>query len=316
MGFSPRDGILECEPALPPIEWEEVPCPLCDSLEWSHKVEARVPAPVRESRWFLVVKCRGCGLCFTNPRPTARCLLRLYPPDLPPLLAPPVAPRRWWRLHGRSDRPAWLWPTLERAEILDLGCGVGSFQRRLRRRGVPFTAVNLSVPAAEFLRREWGVPALAGTLPHPDLAGRTFTAVTLFDALEHAHEPLDLLRAAHELLAPGGVLVARVPNLEGLPFRWLGADWFGLDLPRHLTHFTPRTLQLMLHRAGFRVQCVIGQGQGSWLRASARLACRRPDASSWHRLLRHKPVASLAAWYSSLVRRANAMLAVAVPEGS
>ena len=57
--------------------------------------------------------------------------------------------------------------------------------------------------------------------------------------------------------APRQLLVV-APNIDSLPFRWFGSAWNGLDLPRHLTHFAPWTLQLLLERAGFTVEAVYG----------------------------------------------------------
>ncbi len=75
--------------------------------------------------------------------------------------------------------------------------------------------------------------------------------MTMWHSLEHVHHPLAILRAAYRLLIPGGKLIVATPNIESIPFRVFGRSWFGLDLPRHLTHFTPTTLGAMLQTAGF-----------------------------------------------------------------
>jgi hypothetical protein len=84
-----------------------------------------------------------------------------------------------------------------------------------------------------------------------------------------------------------------------------------LELPRHLTHFTPKTLRAMLERAEFRVERLRMVRHSDWMRSSARLACRRPDATLWQRLLRVRPLARLATWYSFAVRQSDCILAIA-----
>src|SRR5439155_717056 len=94
----------------------------------------------------------------------------------------------------------------------------------------------------------------------------------MWQSLEHVHQPLGILREALRVLVPGGTAVIAVPNFEGYAARWFGPHWFGLDLPRHLTHFTPSTLTDMLRTAGFQVKTVRGLVHADWLRSSARLA--------------------------------------------
>jgi 2-polyprenyl-3-methyl-5-hydroxy-6-metoxy-1,4-benzoquinol methylase len=309
MGFAACDPRARREPALPPIEWEECDCPLCGGSDWSHKVEAPEPGPIARARWFLVVECRHCGLCYTNPRPTDACLARLYPPAQHVLRVDASSRGSWlpWR-----DPLRRIWPLLERGELLDIGCGIGSLLRRLCQRGRSFTAVNLSPEAAELMRRHWRLPAYAGSLPHPHLSGMRFDAITLFDLLQCVQRPLELLQNAHDLLADNGTLIVAVPNVDSLPFRWFGADWPGLNLPRHLTHFTPHTLGLLLHQAGFRLRRLSSLRHSGWLRhAELRASGSFGDAGGWGNLLRQKPVASLVSWYTALLRRANGMLAIA-----
>src|SRR5262249_60152055 len=88
------------------------------------------------------------------------------------------------------------------------------------------------------------------------------------------------------------------PNIDSLPFRWFGHAWFGLDLPRHLTHFAPWTLQLMLERAGFQVGPIRMVRHSDWLRSSAKLAFATGRASLLQRWLPAKPPSRLAPWYS------------------
>src|SRR5690606_859243 len=153
--------------------------------------------------------------------------------------------------------------------------------------------------------------ALAGSLPHPQLRPGSFDVVTMWHSLEHVHRPLQILREAFKLLVPGGRLIVATPNIAGWPFRWFRPAWFGLDLPRHLTHFTPRTLRTMIECAGFRTASVRCIRHSDWLRSSARLACRRGGGALWQRCLRFKPLARLVAWACFLAGRSDCILALA-----
>jgi len=195
--------------------------------------------------------------------------------------------------------------------LLDFGCGGGSFLKRMSDQGWNVTGLDAAVGAVREIQDELGLNALAGSLPHPDLHSGSFDVVTMWHSLEHVHHPLDILREAYRVLAPGGKLVVATPNIESLPYYWFGQSWFGLDLPRHLTHFTPKTLRDMLSTAGFVVESVRMLRHSDWLRSSAKLAVQQRRGSTWAKLLRWKPAAKAVAWGCYAAGMSDCMMAVA-----
>lgn len=320
----PRPPLLDraAEAGPAPVAWEETPCPLCGRDEAALLLEAPDPVPGGRGLWFAVVRCEHCGLTYTNPRPTAATIGRFYPPDYQPHRRPakmgqsrPARPL-WARLFGRpcNERRGDLpWPRPGR--LLDFGCGGGAFLKRMADRGWQVTGLDASVGAGRAVQEELGLTVLSGSLPHPDLAPCSFDVVTMWQSLEHVHRPLAVLREAYRLLVPGGKLIVATPNIESVPFYWFGPDWFGLDLPRHLTHFTPKSLREMLETAGFRVGLLRQVRHGDWLRSSARLAAARGNGGAWARLLRWKPAAKAVAWACYAAGMSDCQMAVAERPG-
>jgi hypothetical protein len=66
-------------------------------------------------------------------------------------------------------------------------------------------------------------------------------------------DPRGDLERVFRLLRPGGLLAVSVPNFGSWQRERFGSTWFPLELPRHRTHFTPRSLQLALEGVGFEV---------------------------------------------------------------
>jgi 2-polyprenyl-3-methyl-5-hydroxy-6-metoxy-1,4-benzoquinol methylase len=312
-----RTADLRGEP--PAVVWEDSPCPLCGQEAGAPVLEAADPLPPGNTGLvFAVVRCSLCGLTYTNPRPTPHSVARFYPADYHPhrravkLRQSRPARPFWGRVLGRpcaERRGALPWPRPGR--LLDFGCGAGSFLKTMADQGWQVTGLDAAVGAVNQVRDEHGLTALVGSLPHPDLKPGSFDVVTMWHSLEHVHRPLAILRAAYELLVPGGKIVVAAPNIAGLPFRLFGRSWFGLDLPRHLVHFTPITLALMLQTAGFRVDPVRFLRHNDWLRSSARLA-RRSGPSGWlARILSWKPAAKSASWLFYALGASDCMLCVA-----
>jgi len=297
--------------SAPVVNWEETACPLCHSRHWSPLLEAQDPHAGGDGFWFAVVQCDSCGTCFTNPRPDEATIARHYPlqhagdeKHHQPRARTWESQRLW---HAKAPQPiAWHGD----GRLLDVGCGTGQFMKKMHRRGWKVVGIDASSRAVQRVRDELGLPAYVGMLPHLDLEPESFDVITMWQSLPHVHEPLALLHEARSLLVPGGKLILTTPNIDSWPFRWFGRHWSGLNLPRHLTHFTPVTLPQMLQRAGFVTPPIRGLRQASWLRASARLARRQLRAARWQKLLTNFLAAELASWVCFFAEQCDCLLAV------
>ncbi|MDP2909627.1 MAG: class I SAM-dependent methyltransferase, partial [bacterium] len=80
-----------------------------------------------------------------------------------------------------------------------------------------------------------------------------FDIITMWHTLEHFKEPRDYLLEIKRILKRKGILVIALPNFDSLQAKLTKGNWFHLDVPRHLIHFTPRTLIACLESSGFSV---------------------------------------------------------------
>ncbi|HZU38768.1 MAG TPA: class I SAM-dependent methyltransferase [Gemmataceae bacterium] len=310
MAFFPRDVAAPVPVPHSPVRWEETACILCGRRHWRQLVEAPDARAGAAGRWFAVVQCLECGCTFTNPRPNIESIGQFYQLDYEPHRTPRRIKARWHRfgLPGRASRRLpWRGP----GRLLDVGCGNGSFLEQAHAQGWEVTGVDMVVPTEVMRRAGNRYPILLGSLPHPDLEAASFDVVTMWQSLEHVHDPLTLLHEVRRLLLPGGKLLVTVPNIDGASSRWFGAAWVGLDLPRHLTHFSPATLHRLLQRAGFHVGPVGMVRHPAWIRASAQLARQRFGGAWWHSLLRTRFGSGLAAWYAYLTFQSDCLLVTA-----
>ena len=138
--------------------------------------------------------------------------------------------------------------------FLDIGPGAGRLLEAARDARWRTTGIDLS---PEFVRlgREAGHAMIEGLFPRDLPAGPRFDAISLLDVLEHLHEPLEALRGCRAALAPGGVLVLQVPNVESLLVRVEGEASLNF-CHGHWNHFAPATLERLAQAAGFRALAV------------------------------------------------------------
>jgi SAM-dependent methyltransferase len=121
-----------------------------------------------------------------------------------------------------------------------------------RRRGWRVFGVERNEAAAETARQTFGPDAIATSLEGLPADAR-FDLIVLFQVLEHIGEPVALLREYARRLAPGGLLIANVPNFSSWQSRFAGSKWMHLDVPRHLVHYTPESMTHTLKCAGLTV---------------------------------------------------------------
>jgi SAM-dependent methyltransferase len=138
--------------------------------------------------------------------------------------------------------------------VLDVGCGRGLLLDGLRRLGWRVVGTELDERAAHYARHRLGLHVFTGSLQGMAFPDDEFDLVVLWHVLEHLPCPLAVLCEVSRILRPGGLLVLAVPDFASCEAQWAGPHWFHLDVPRHLTHFTPRTLEGLVREAGLRVR--------------------------------------------------------------
>lgn len=140
--------------------------------------------------------------------------------------------------------------------LLDIGCSIGTSLLVARQRGWQAIGLELSLPAAEQGRRQWGLDIRTETLADAGFAAGSFDAVLMHHTLEHVPGPDRLLAQVHAVLAPGGVMYQSLPNHGSLK-AWLLGRHFGYGVTdEHLSHFSKSTLRRLVRRIGFHVLAV------------------------------------------------------------
>jgi len=135
--------------------------------------------------------------------------------------------------------------------LLDVGCGSGLNLDRMRALGWVTRGVDFDARAVEAARAR-GLDVTVGDVFSPSFGDATFDAVFLGHVIEHVTNPAETIRECFRVLAPGGSLVMVTPNAASWGHRLFGADWRGLEPPRHLQVFTRKGLALAVQKAGFR----------------------------------------------------------------
>lgn len=206
---------------------------------------------------FAVRECSRCHLVYTDLSSTEWAVInkKFYPADYYgrqkryPLFLGKIVNHlvmRRARLLGDEAKRA-------TGAVLDIGCGQGLFLRPFADRGWRAIGIELSSAAAFHAREVQKLDVFVGESATEELADDSFDIICLWHVLEHAGKPRTLLSEAHRVLKHNGKLLLSVPNFSSLEARLSKQNWFHLDVPRHVTHFTQHSLLTTLDAAGWIV---------------------------------------------------------------
>lgn len=263
-------------------------CPVCGSAErnvaYAGLSDRVFGAP---GEWTLK-RCCGCGLLFSDPRPTVEDIGKIYATYYThSAKTPPNGSLRLLREYVRRSylasrfgysqekvKPlqrllgalAYLHPEEReiiessvmylhgerRGRVLDVGSGAGETMKELRRLGWEVEGVDFDADAVEAARRSYGLDVRLGTLESQNYPPNRFDAVIISHVIEHVHHPVEFLAECRRVLKPGGRLIVITPNTESVGHRIFKVAWLPLDPPRHLVLFSRKTLALAARTAGLK----------------------------------------------------------------
>ena len=245
-------------------------CPLCDGPSWK-----TLPVP---GRWIGLevfegtegniglVRCRSCGLVFTNPRPSRERLSAFYSGDTYSSHEATGSPAVGSTADYLLQRIAKCLPHDTPRTMLDYGAGGGGFLSHAGNNGWSVRGFEPGRRGLESCRQA----GLDVTDKLEDLPSGEFGLVTMLHVFEHLANPFEVLEGARRLLAKKGRLYIEVPNAKSLrarmafPFlsRRFQVDERHRAFPIHLMYYSDRTLRRMLEKAGWTVEATFTHGIG------------------------------------------------------
>lgn len=214
--------------------------------------------PITDER-FRLVQCSECGLVYVNPRPNPQELQGYYSKEYY---------ESNWSVVGELDsrlfldlnrRIEYVGRYKKSGRVLDVGCGSGDFLGEMKAIGWDVYGVDASRSACDRAVAKIGTNIYCGSLDDCHFVGEFFDVVTMWHVLEHVDDPNATIKEIGRILKNDGLLILEVPNIDSPIYKATRQYYSALDVPRHLIHFSLKTIERLIVRNGFRIIMVNSQ---------------------------------------------------------
>ena len=240
---------------------KEINCNSCGSQQYH---------TLTDDKEFRVVKCADCGLIYVNPMPFIpqdtfhEISSDFYYTDVQENLEAEKIDHTIKTFEQQAQEWSAFLPASDKRSLLDVGCGTGLFVNAAKESGWSACGCDVDKPLVELGRNRFDIELSHADLHDCHYADENFDVVNLKYVLEHLPNPFEVLQETHRVLKPGGMVQIIVPNEDGL-YNQINVllrqktvgRWGTLTPPHHLPAYTPKTLSLMLSRAGFAVRSTL-----------------------------------------------------------
>ncbi|MCE3281444.1 MAG: SAM-dependent methyltransferase [Chitinophagaceae bacterium] len=254
MGFL-TETLLSLPPVSEIVTYSQ--CPACDNGNISHKFTAIDHTVTKKA--FDIWECAACSLRFTQNVPSREAIAPYYQSQA--YVSHSETKKgiinklyHWVRTYTlRAKRRMIIHlTTLRKGKLLDIGAGTGSFAALMQKAGWEVTGLEPDETARQNARQHHQLE-LQPIEKLGDQPANHFDVITLWHVLEHVHDLHRYLDTFYRLLAPRGTLFVAVPNYTSLDADTYEAHWAAWDVPRHLYHFSPHSMDILAERHGMQV---------------------------------------------------------------
>lgn len=241
------DSVADPKVATAPGDKGPEPCPVCGQVRAREWLKAPDRFHGRQEKYTLV-RCPACSLVWLSHPPKPAEMHLHYTDAYHKLIsaAGDNSPARW------GFRREALAQFRTSGALLDLGCSSGSFLEFMGRESWELFGIEMSAEGARTAESRSGAQVHVGDILSAPFPEESFDVITCFDVLEHLYEPRQVMAKVAEWLKPGGIFYVLVPNVDSAEGRVFGSYWHGLELPRHLFHYSPASLKFLAESAGLR----------------------------------------------------------------
>lgn len=221
-------------------------CPICQGTDFKNEVLTKDLTVSGEE--FPVKQCSKCGLRITSPRPDENDLGKYYQSQ--EYISHTGKANNLVNsvyLIARKFTLSWKCSIVRKystgTKLLDYGCGTGEFLHYCKEQNFDISGVEPADSARQKAKSLNNTKEIASSIN--EVKG-TKNVITLWHVLEHVSDLNETLEKLRDKLENEGIIIIAVPNPNSWDSSNYGNIWAAYDTPRHLWHFSQKSMALLI----------------------------------------------------------------------
>jgi 2-polyprenyl-3-methyl-5-hydroxy-6-metoxy-1,4-benzoquinol methylase len=235
-------------------------CPICGSSSINYVFSSKDYTV--SGKEFSIWQCKNCSARFTQDVPNAESIGSYYQSKeyISHSNTSKGLINRLYQLVRKKtlkQKRKFICKTtgLKQGTLLDVGSGTGAFVNEMQQNGWEATGLEPDAGARQSAFNTYNC-RLKNTDELFHLTPNSFDAITLWHVLEHVHDLHRYIDQLKTLLKQTGKLIIAVPNYTSLDATFYKEYWAAYDVPRHLYHFSPSSMQYLVEKNVMRLEDV------------------------------------------------------------
>lgn len=137
----------------------------------------------------------------------------------------------------------------QKGSLLDIGAGTGHFLNLAKKNNWNVTGIEPN-HGARTAAAEKGI-SFAENIQ--SIEQHSFEVITMWHVLEHVPDLEEQIKQLKRILKQEGTLIIAVPNFRSYDARHYKRFWAGYDVPRHLWHFSKKSIRVLFQEQNMKV---------------------------------------------------------------
>ncbi len=230
-------------------------CPVCQSTNIIKKFDVKDYFLTQEN--FSIWQCKSCVLLFTNPIPKGQNLGKYY--ESPDYLSHDTSSSgvigklyQFLRKVNIARKYKIVTNLKNSGNILDIGCGTGELLNYFQNQNWSCLGIEPNEPARKFAKAHYNL-RVEEEQSLETIPSQSFDIISMWHVLEHVPDVNERIIQVKRILKNNGHLIIALPNPISRDADYYKTYWAGLDVPRHLYHFSPQAFENLANRHNLEI---------------------------------------------------------------